>query len=520
MPEPVASRNALSYLQKMGRQAGVIMHITSLPGEHGVGDIADSAIAFVDQLVEMDLGVWQILPSGPSAYADSPYQPLSAFAGNPLFIGLNPLIEMGLLKTSELSQLETLPRDRVDFRRLIPVKQALLETAAKRFLNQPALRNGADYESFLDFNGSRWLDEYAIFRVLKSVHDERPWPEWDKQFARRDPAALRKLGKDYSAEVEAIKVAQFLFAKQWEQLSNYAQSKGICLFGDMPIYVSLDSADAWSHPESLLLSKEGIPSQVAGVPPDYFSEDGQLWGNPLYDWAYHQRTGFRWWIERIKHATSQTPLVRIDHFRGFESYWAVPFGEANARNGQWVTAPGDALFDAMENVMGTLPIVAEDLGVITPEVDQLRENHNLPGMVVLQFEVGNPEFDIKAVSTNSVCYTGTHDNDTTLGWFHGSANDTRSKQETRTHQASALRHTGGKAEMIPLDMIRLAFSSKATLAMAPMQDYLGLGSEARMNVPGTTINNWGWRMLPGQLKPESMELIRKMVRKYSRDHQK
>ena len=504
----------------MGRQAGVIMHITCLPGKHGIGDLADSAKTFVDQLVEMDLGVWQILPSGPTAYADSPYQPLSAFAGNPMFVGLGPLLAEGLLKASELEPLAALPHDRVDFRRLLPLKQALLDTVAERFLSQPEFSTNAHYRSFLEINGSRWLDDYALFRVLKSKHNERPWPQWNKHFARREPAALRKFCQNHHAEIEAIKVVQYLFAQQWTQLNEYAKGKNICLFGDVPIYIPLDSADAWSHPELLLLGKDGTPAHVAGVPPDYFSEDGQLWGNPLYDWAYHQRTGFRWWLERIAHGVAQTPLLRIDHFRGFESYWAVPSDEKTAKNGQWLPGPGDALFDAMEARMGTLPLVAEDLGVITPEVDQLRENHNLPGMVVLQFEVGNPDFDIASIDSNSVCYTGTHDNDTTLGWFLGNDDDTRSAEEVACNQSHALVQTGGTPETIARDMIKLAFSSQATLAMAPMQDYLGLGSEARLNTPGTTMNNWNWRMLPGQLRSELMQSVRGLVQHSERTRNK
>ena len=338
-----------------------------------------------------------------------------------------------------------------------------------------------------------------MFRVLKTQHGERPWPQWDAAFVHRETAALDKLRQDHRADIEKIKIIQFLFDHQWNQFKARAQDRGICLFGDMPIYIALDSSDAWAHPQRLLLNEDGQPSCVAGVPPDYFSEDGQLWGNPIYNWDYHKQTGYRWWIERIQHASNQTPLVRIDHFRGFESYWSIPYGAATARDGQWEKGPGDGLFDAMHRVMGNLPIVAEDLGVITPEVDQLRENHNLPGMVVLQFEVGNPDFDISTVDENSVCYTGTHDNDTTLGWFIGNGDDTRSEEEIHTQQTNTLRQTGGSAETLANDMIGLAFSSRATLAVAPMQDYLGLGSKARLNTPGTTQNNWRWRALAEQL---------------------
>ena len=505
-----------SYLQQMGRQAGVAMHITSLPGPHGIGDIADCATAFLDLMVQMDLGVWQILPSGPTAYGDSPYQPLSAFAGNPMLIGLDPLVRAGLLKRSELAALEALPRDYVDYGRLIPIKQGLLDKAAERFASNPDAEMAKSFAKFQQRYGERWLDDYAMFRVLKTRHGERPWPEWDMAYVHRKPAALEKPKQGHQAAIEKIKIIQFLFDHQWNRFKARAEDRGICLFGDMPIYIALDSSDAWAHPQRLLLNEDGQPSCVAGVPPDYFSEDGQLWGNPIYAWAYHKQTGYRWWIERIQHACDLTPLVRIDHFRGFESYWSIPYGAATARDGQWVKGPGDDLFDAMQGVMGDLPIVAEDLGVITPAVDQLRENHNLPGMVVLQFEVGNPDFDINKVEENSVCYTGTHDNDTTLGWFIGNGDDTRSEEEIQTQQTNTLKQTGGSAETISTDMIRLAFSSKAALAVAPMQDYLGLGSRARLNTPGTTQNNWRWRALTEQLNPDLMVSVRRLAQKAKR----
>lgn len=508
--------NQDSYLQEMGRQAGVSIHITSLPGPHGIGDIADCATAFLDQLVQMDLGVWQILPSGPTAYGDSPYQPLSAFAGNPMFIGLDPLVRAGLLRSSELAPIEALPHDYVDYGHLIPIKQGLLDMAAERFASKPGAVMARNFTEFQQRHGERWLDDYAMFRVLKTQHGERPWPEWDTAFVHRETSALDKLRQNYRADIEKIEIIQFLFDHQWNQFKARAQDRGICLFGDMPIYIALDSSDAWAHPQRLLLNEDGQPSCVAGVPPDYFSEDGQLWGNPIYDWDYHKQTGYRWWIERIQHASNQTPLVRVDHFRGFESYWSVPYGAATARDGQWVKGPGDDLFNAMHGVMGNLPIVAEDLGVITSAVDQLRENHNLPGMVVLQFEVGNPDFDINTVEENSVCYTGTHDNDTTLGWFIGNGDDTRSEEEIHTQQTNTLIQTGGSAETIANDMIRLAFSSSAALAVAPMQDYLGFGSNARLNTPGTTQNNWRWRALTEQLNSDLTVSVQKLVQEAKR----
>ncbi len=503
-----------------GRQAGIGLHISSLPGPHGIGDIADSSLAFLDTLVEMDMSVWQFLPTGPTAYGDSPYQPLSAFAGNAMLIGLTPLVDLGLLDVGDLEPLEGLPRDFVDFGRLIPAKRALLKKVAERFSSRASHGLVADYENFLHQHGDPWLNDYALFRVLKTLHDERPWPEWEKRFVHRETAALEEVKRDHWKALDCTRITQFLFWTQWQELRAEATRKGICLFGDMPIYIALDSVDAWSHPEMLLIDRDGVPSEVAGVPPDYFSEDGQLWGNPIYDWPYHERTGYRWWIERMKHATSLNDLVRIDHFRGFESFWSVPFGSKTARAGQWVPGPGDGLFEALKRALGSLPIVAEDLGVITPEVDKLRLDHGMPGMVVLQFEVGDPEFDIATVGKNSVCYTGTHDNDTTVGWFLGTGEDTRTPKEKVSMQKCALEATGGTPETIHLDMIRLAFSSEAALAVAPMQDYLGLGSEARLNIPGTTLNNWRWRVNENQLNPGLVESVRGMVQDSSRNGQK
>ena len=499
----------------MGRRAGVCMHISSLPGAHGIGDIADSARTFVDQLVAMDVAVWQFLPLGPTAYGDSPYQPLSAFAGNANLIGLNPLIRAGLLRPDELSNLEGLPRDYCDYGRLIPAKRALLLEAASRLSARAGNGLAAAYEEFRHRN-QHWLDDYALFRVLKTAHGERPWPEWRKEYVHRKPIAIQRARDEYRKSMEVTRVTQFLLDLQWRELREYAAEKGICLFGDIPIYIALDSADAWANREMLLIDDDGRPDAVSGVPPDYFSDDGQLWGNPLYDWDYHQRSGYRWWIERMKHIGRQTDLVRIDHFRGFESFWSVPFGEKTAKNGEWVPGPGDKLFHAMKSALGKLPIVAEDLGVITPEVDALRAGQGLPGMVVLQFEVGDPDFKLSNIEENSVCYTGTHDNDTTLGWFRGNGDDTRTEEEVENTRSQTLAVTGGTAETIHRDMIRLAYSSNSILAVAPMQDYLGLGSEARINTPGTTRDNWRWRMREGDLGPDLTAEIAAWVNDSSR----
>jgi len=498
------------------KKAGVGIHFASLAGAYGIGDIGDSALAFIDKLVDMKVHVWQFLPTGPTAYGDSPYQPLSAFAGNEMLIGIEPLVQLGLLSTGEAETLTGLPFGYVDYGQLIPKKHALLNLAAERFSAVASAGLQEAYKRFLESHGELWLNDYAVYRILKTIHGERPWPEWDSSFVHRDPGAMQQIETSHRKAIENIKVTQFLFDQQWQALRQYAGECSVLLFGDMPIYIALDSADAWAHPEILMVDHDGRPSHIAGVPPDYFSEDGQLWGNPLYDWSFHESNGYQWWIERIKHAAGQMDLVRIDHFRGFEAYWSVEFGAETARNGQWVPGPGAALFDSMKEALGSLPIVAEDLGVITPEVDALRHRHNIPGMKVLQFEVGDPAFDLSNIHENCVCYTGTHDNDTTVGWFNGGNEDTRSEQEVMETRRNALNITGGKAETIHQDMIRLAFNSQARLAIVPMQDLLGLDSDARLNTPGTTSNNWRWRVTEEQVSPVFCKSIANLIEETAR----
>lgn len=493
------------------RKAGVCMHVTSLPGPFGIGEIGRHARAFIDHLRDMNLCVWQFLPTGPTAYGDSPYQPLSTFAGNEMLIDIGDLIAEGFLARDEVGELEALPKHFVNYGALIPAKNRLLRTAATRFRESanPGLKR--DYRRFRAEHDEKWLHDYALFRILKTRHDERPWPEWQPEYARRERAAIRSLEETAALDIELIKITQWLFFHQWQALRAHAHANGVSLFGDMPIYVALDSSDAWANRDMLLLDDEGRPSHVAGVPPDYFSEDGQLWGNPLYDWEHHRETGYGWWIDRLRASAELADLVRIDHFRGFEAYWSVPAESETARVGSWEPGPGDALFDALESALGDLPIVAEDLGVITPEVDALRERHHLPGMHVLQFDVTDENIDPDEFEENSVCYTGTHDNDTTIGWFNGSPDDIRSRDEIVAAQQSALRVTGGTPETIHLDMIRLAFATRSKIAIAPIQDYLGLGSEARFNVPGTSGNNWRWRLLDAQLTASVCDNIAAMV---------
>jgi 4-alpha-glucanotransferase len=433
-----------------------------------------------------------------------------------MLIGIEPLIRLGLLSTDEAQVLTGLPAGHVDYGQLIPKKHALLNCAAKRFSTVASTELKSAYESFLVLHNRHWLDDYATYRILKNLHGERSWPEWEQVYAQREPDAMRQMRENHRADIENIKIIQFLFDQQWQALRRYARETEISLFGDMPIYIALDSSDAWAHPEILLIDQNGRPSHVAGVPPDYFSADGQTWGNPLYDWKYHASNGYQWWIERLQHAASQMDLVRIDHFRGFESFWAIQLGAETAREGEWLPGPGDDLFIAMIKALGKLPIVAEDLGVITPEVEGLRRRHNMPGMKVLQFEVGDPSFSLANVYRNCVCYTGTHDNDTTVGWFNGGNEDIRSEQEVAETRKNAMNVTGGNEETIHQDMIRLAFNSQARLAIVPMQDYLGLGSESRLNIPGTTSNNWCWRVTEEQLSPEFCKSVAGLIKEAAR----
>jgi 4-alpha-glucanotransferase len=511
MTDETISRKSPLDAMPSKRAAGISMHITSLPGRYGIGEIGDEARAFVDTMSRMGLTVWQVLPLGPTGYGDSPYQPLSSFAGNEMLIDFATFIRVGLITSSEADGLLNLSTDAVDYGAVIPGKRALLKRATSRFGVHADAAIKAEFDRYLDGNDQLWLHDYALFRVLKTRYNERAWTDWPAEYANREPAALRKAEAEFANDIENTKILQFLLHRQWQRLRRHAEENGIALLGDMPIYVALDSADAWANRDIVMLDDDGRPSRVAGVPPDYFSKDGQLWGTPVYDWDYHARTGFQWWIDRLQKAVEQFDLVRIDHFRGFESYWSVPADAATAREGEWIKGPGDAIFRALGAALGELPIVAEDLGVITDRVDALRARHNIPGMKVLQFEIDRDDFDPADISRDTVCYTATHDNDTTLGWFTGSEADARSPEAVRATRRKALKATGGAPESIHNDMIRLAFSTDAQLAIAPLQDYLGLGSEARMNAPGKPDGNWRWRVLPEQLTPSFCDSVAELV---------
>ena len=487
---------------KFPRSAGILLHPTSLPGPFGIGDLGPEARRFVDFLADAGIRIWQVLPLGPTGYGDSPYQSLSAFAGNPLLISPETLAEEGLLNRSDVESPSDFPVHTVEFERVIPYKQALLRKAFEQF------RGDAEFDRFCESNA--WLDSWCRFSALKNANGSVAWTEWNPSIAL-DPR-----------EVEVQRFFQYCFARQWQDLKRYCTERGIRIMGDMPIYVAHDSADVWANREPFELDEQGRPVVVSGVPPDYFSADGQLWGNPIYRWDRVARNGFAWWIERFRHTLSIVDMVRLDHFRGFEAYWEVPGGSTTARSGRWVKGPGAALFEAAEKALGPLPIVAENLGVITPEVEAIRHQFHYPGMSILQFAFGTdpqaPTFRPHNYPREVVAYTGTHDNDTTVGWWNSSPaiDSTRTADDiAREHRAAcAYLNIGGQE--ISWVFIRSVFASVANTALAPMQDVLGLGSEARMNLPGSTRGHWRWRMCPNALSAELATRLRELTLLYDR----
>jgi 4-alpha-glucanotransferase len=481
------------------RTAGILLHPTSLPGRHGIGDLGEEAHNFVRWLASARQGLWQVLPLGQTGFGDSPYQCFSAFAGNPLLVSPERLVNDGWLDAADIASPPAFPARAVDFEAAKRYRLPLLQRAYERF---EARAGKPERERFLGFcaEHAAWLDDYALFTALKNANGRRSWTEWPRGLALRDPAALDKARRDLAPAVRARQFFQYQFFRQWEALRLHCHEKGIRIMGDVPIFVAHDSADVWAHPELFRLEPDGRPSCVAGVPPDYFSATGQLWGNPLYRWRELRSTGYAWWIERIRATLRVVDVVRLDHFRGFEAYWEVPAGEATAVNGRWVKGPGAAFFRALEEALGELPIVAENLGVITPAVEAIRERFSFPGMAILQFAFGadaqGPGFRPHNYSRNLVVYTGTHDNDTTVGWWtsSGAADSTRSRQDVEREHDHCRRYLGMSGDReVHWAFIRAALASVADTAIVPMQDVLGLGSEARMNLPGRAAGNWRWR---------------------------
>jgi 4-alpha-glucanotransferase len=490
------------------RSAGILLHPTSLPGPFGIGDLGPSAYAWVDALAGARQTWWQVLPLGPTGYGDSPYQSFSAFAGNPYLISPELLVRDGLLQEGDLEG-GHFHGERVDYGPAIAFKVRILARAWENFWRGSARPLQPEFERF-SARQRAWLDDFALFMALKDTQTGASWQDWPAPLVLRQPAALQEAHRRLAHTVGQHKFRQFLFFRQWGALRAYARDKGIKLIGDLPIFVSPDSADVWANPDLFLLDGKRRPTAVAGVPPDYFSATGQLWGNPLYNWERLRQTGYAWWIARVRATLEQVELVRIDHFRGFESYWEVPAGEATAQNGRWVKVPGADFFERLRATLGGLPLIAEDLGLITPEVDELRERFGLPGMRILQFAFGGgPEnrYLPHHYVRNTVVYTGTHDNDTTAGWFGNLP------EHERHFVRRYVPMTGDEPAW---DFLRLAWSSVADHALAPLQDVLGLGNEGRMNLPGRADGNWGWRFTPEMLSDHVLGRLRDLTELYSR----
>ncbi len=492
------------------RSSGVLLHPTSLPGPDGIGDLGPEAYHWIDFLNQCGCHLWQILPLGPTGYGDSPYQCFSAFAGNPYLISPLLLLEQQLLQPSDLSDRPLFPDRFVDFGPVINWKVTVLDRAFERFTSEKNTVIKKEYQAFCE-NEKDWLLDFALFMAIKETQGGVSWDHWPEDLRKRNEAAIARFAKTNKDSIEKQKFRQFLFFSQWQKVHDYAHSKNIQIIGDIPIFVAYDSADAWSHPELFYLDQDGKPTCVAGVPPDYFSPTGQLWGNPLYRWDIHKTQGYAWWIDRLRATLKVVDIIRLDHFRGFYNYWEIPYGSPTAVTGKWKKGPGKTVFEAVEKELHTLPIIAEDLGEMDPGVYALRDALNLPGMKIVQFAFqtdSNDPFLPHNYPSNCVVYTGTHDNDTSLGWY-------RSAPEVE--RDFCRRYFARSGEDISWDLIRGACSSVAMFAIAPLQDLMSLGTEARMNYPGKPAGNWGWRFLSGELTDWLASRMKESNQLYSRD---
>lgn len=495
----------------MKRASGILMHITSLPQEEGIGTFGKEAYEFADFLKSADQKYWQVLPLGPVGYGNSPYQAFSAFAGNPYMIDLQSLVEEGLLSENEEIVLnkDGIDSNKVDFDKITAKKLKLLYKAYKNSLSNSEIVK--EIEEFKKEN-QNWLDDYSLFMAIKGEFNEVSWQEWPKPLKCRDEETLKKYREKLKEEIGFWDFTQYEFSKQWYKLKDYVNGLGIKIIGDIPIYVSADSSDTWSQPELFKLDEECQPITVAGCPPDAFTEDGQLWGNPIYDWEFLEATNFKWWVERMKQNAKLYDMIRIDHFRGFESYWEVPFGDKTARNGKWTKGPGIKLFNAINKQLGDVAIIAEDLGFITDEVVELREKTGYPGMKILEFAFdpkGESEYLPHNCDKKSVAYIGTHDNETIVGWMEDPAN-----KKCLAFAKKYLRLT--KKEGYAWGFIRGLWATPSELAIAQMQDILGLDSSARMNIPSTVGDNWNWRMQKGAINEEIVTKLKRLTKIYGR----
>jgi 4-alpha-glucanotransferase len=492
------------------RASGLLLHVTSLPSKYGIGDVGPAAMAWIDRLRDAGQGSWQALPLGPTGYGNSQYQPLSSFAGNELLVSPDWLVEDGLLRDRELDGAPA-TSDQVDYDAVLPYKRRLLKTAWANFVGSNGVMR-ADYDQFRK-DQAHWLDDYALFRALKVKYSGAYFLHWPRELVERIPSKLAEARAELSETIDLVCFAQWLIFRQGERLKEYAHANGVRLIGDLPFFVSPDSSDVWSNPEIFLLTKQLRPRFVAGVPPDYFSADGQLWGNPVYDWEALRRTGYRWCIDRLRALLSHVDVIRLDHFRAFAAAWHIPMGATSARLGQWMPGPGAEFFVAAERELGHLPLIAEDLGLITPDVTELRDSQDLPGMRVLQFAFdGNPQNPHLPDNyvPNSVAYTATHDNNTTRGWY-----EALHEQQQQVLWRYLRRAPGESREAAP-ELMRLAWSSPAALAIAPLQDLLNLPGSARMNVPGQSAGNWRWRLTDDLLSPAAFDWLRSLTNRTNR----
>jgi 4-alpha-glucanotransferase len=508
---PLRSPLSLPPFPPAYRASGLLLHVTSLPGPYGIGDVGPAALSWIDRLAHAGQSWWQSLPLGPTGYGNSPYQSLSSFAGNELLISPDWLIEDELLRESDC-QAGAFPQDEVDYKAVIAFKQRLLDKAWADFNAGTRADLSTEYRQFLG-EQTQWLEDYALFRALKTKFNGAYYLEWPVEFVERDPAALDRARRELAGQIGQTCFAQFLLFRQAQRLKAHAHGNGVRLIGDLPFFVSPDSSDVWAHPELFLLDERRRPRVVAGVPPDYFSAHGQLWGNPIYDWAALRESGYRWYIARLKSLLAHVDAIRVDHFRGFSAAWHVPPDAATAEPGKWVAGPGADVFEAIEKELGALPFIAEDLGVITPDVYALRDKLKLPGMRILQFafdgDARNPYLPGNYVS-NAVVYTGTHDNPTTRSWFE--------ELPDRQRQIfwKYLGRTGGESREAAPALMGLAWSSVAAVSIAPLQDLLNLGREARMNVPGRADGNWAWRCSEDRMRDPAFESLRDLTKNSNR----
>ncbi len=507
--------NSSHLMNSHPRYGGLLLHPTSLPGKYGIGDFGPEIFRFIDLLVKANLQIWQILPLGPTGYGNSPYQSLSTYAGNPLLISPQKLAGHGLIDLKEIHA-PNFPKNRIDFGKVIPFRWKILKKAYNNFNRLSRSLSGLKnrFNKFKD-NHHPWLEDYSIFMSIKEDHDLRSWIEWDTPLKLRDNKALKEYREKNIGHIEFHKFVQFLFFTQWEEVRLYAQRRNIKILGDLPIFVSLDSSDVWSKPELFYLDNKGDLIYVAGVPPDYFSDTGQRWGNPIYRWDLLKKENYEWWIQRIQHTLNLVDILRIDHFRGFEAFWRIPANETTAESGKWILGPGYDFFDKLKQSLGEpIPIIAENLGYLTPTAEELLKQTGFPGMNVLQFaffeegehKTKNPHLPHN-FNPNTVVYTGTHDNSTTLGWF---------KNLGKKNRKFLLEYLESEGKDIVGDMIRLAWSSVAKISIIPFQDLLRLGDESRMNKPGSIEGNWEWRFTWNQVPNRRIEEIVKLNKLFAR----